>query len=184
MKNNIPEPITFNPYKHHYYFIKEQIRLWKKEGEAGAPDELLKLGDNLLDLYFGPLTIAQICDECITFLLANQILAAKSFREWIKPYDYKKIQLSDHSFWIVKQGDSRERYVHIHPAKNSVYTNRVRATTLKTVIALRIQKSSTKNMLTLKEVNDIRIDALKLSPVKKLEQGKGILKLWQFFIQT
>lgn len=92
---------------------------------------------------------------------------------------------SDQSVWIVKEGENTDRYIHIHPAKNSVNTTRVRATTLKTVIALKIvlKNPRTDYQPILAEVNNIRIKYLGLSPVKNLQKEKGILKLWQLFKQ-
>ena len=28
---DIPKPITFNPFKHHFQFILEQIKLWQNQ---------------------------------------------------------------------------------------------------------------------------------------------------------
>lgn len=145
--------------------------------------ELLCIGSNLLDLYCGKLSVNKICAECIDFLHKNNITGKDDFISWLKPYEYRKIELSDHSFWVIKKGLDPLHFVHIHPGKQSAHTLRVRATTLKTVLAIQIhsipiQKEMNKNLET---VNTIRTKYLKLSSVKALHEGKGILKIWKVF---
>lgn len=178
MKLLIPKPIIFNPYKHHYYFIKEQIGYYQSKNGKDYRQMLLKTGNNLLDLYYGKLPVTQICNQCIAYVAKNNVLEKQAFVTWINSIGYEKIQLSDKSHWIIKKAEDQENYIHIHPAKKSVYTRRVRATTLKTVIALKINSV---NHPTLEMANTIRLDVLNLPPIKKLEQEKGILKLMRLF---
>ena len=139
MNQEIPIPITFNPQKHHFAFLKNQLQKWKKMDWKEIQSELLSIGSNLLDLYFGKLSVNEICEECIDLLHKNNLTQKDDFFVWLKPNDYRKIELSDHSLWVIKKGLDPLFFIHIHPAKQSPYTIRVRATTLKTVLALQIQ---------------------------------------------
>jgi len=182
MIDRIPLPITFNPYKHHFCFLKEQIQnLHKQKLKVVVPD-ILTIANNLLDLYLGELSIEAICNECLKYLIRQKVIEKSTFLEWLKPTGYKKLELSDKSIWIIKEATDAERYIHIHPAKNSNCTIRVRGTTLKTVAALMIlNHSQGENLMTLHEVNRIRYEYLKLSPVKSIQLGKGISRMWQLF---
>jgi hypothetical protein len=183
MKNKIQEPLLFNPQKHHLHFIQEQIGFWQSLSREQAMDDLNKIGNNLLDLYFGSLTVEEICGEIIQTLEKNNRLEKKQYLKWLGPKEYNKIRSSDGSDWLAKKGNLPERFVHIHPAKNSLDTIRVRGTTLKTIIALLIYDIKYKQnaKTNLGAVNSIRKEYLDLSPVKSLQANKGILRLWEFF---
>ncbi len=183
MNHEIPLPITFNPHKHHLGFLMERIHQWKREEWDAVEEELRTIGSNLLDLYLGSLTVTSVCKACLHFFANQNITNTDQFQDWLSPAEYKKISLPDTSRWVIKKGTHSRRYIHIHPAKNSVHTLRVRATTLKTVVALKIfEKSRGKDACAnLHVVNQIRKDYLDLSPVKSLEHGKGIARLWDLF---
>ena len=86
-----------------------------------------------------------------------------------------------------KKGNLAERYIHIHPAKYSKHTIRVRATTLKTVLTLCVNKIPIRDDASqnLQTVNKQRSLFLQLSPIKSLnEKDSGILKLWQLFVNA
>ena len=182
----IPVPVTFNPHKHHFGFLKEQIDLWQKQEWETVEKELLLIGGNLLDLYLGELSVENVCEQCIRFFRENKLLSMEQFLDWLHPAEYRKIELADNSLWVIKKGDNTQRYIHIHPAKNSPHSIRVRATTLKTVLALNVKdekllKDFSSNLAA---VNETRTRYLGLSPVKKLEREKGIARLWSIFNST
>lgn len=183
MHPKIPVPVTFNPSKHHFGFLLEQIELWRKTEWKNVEKELLLIGGNLLDLYLGKLTVEQICRESIDYFREKEISDPVEFRKWLGPMEFRKIELSDKSLWVIKEGIDEERFIHIHPAKNSPSSIRVKGTTLKTVLALLInnEKLTGDQRSNLERVNQIRTDCLKLSPIKTLERGKGILRLWNYF---
>jgi hypothetical protein len=183
MHLRIPVPVTFNPHKHHFGFLMHQIDCWRKTDWAKVEKELQLIGGNLLDLYTGNLTVEKICMECINSFRNKNITTPDKLHEWLAPREFSKTELSDHSVWVIKEGIDRERFLHIHPAKNSPFSIRVRATTLKTVLALKIQRVefSGNSQSNLSHVNQIRTKYLDLSPIKSLERGKGILRIWNFF---
>lgn len=184
MNQKIPVPITFNTYKHHFQFLLKQIKSWQKSEWKYVEPDLSKIGENLIDFYTGKLTVENICNECLYYFKQNKIDGNIAFSEWLHPVKYRKIKLSDSSEWVIKYGKDPENYIHIHPAKKSIHTIRVRAATLKTVLVLMVKTNTThrnpKENLT--EVNHIRTTYLHLSPVKSLKQNKGILQLWNTFL--
>lgn len=183
MACKIPDPVTFNPLKHHLGFILQQLKVWQKKEWTEVTHEMKSIGSNLIDLYFGKLTVAEICNECLTYFETQSINSPEMFLEWLSPNEYQKIELSDKSLWVIKKGTNNKRYIHIHPAKNSPFTIRVRAATLKTVITLKIQgkKLSKTAAFNLQNVNKVRYEYLGLSPVKNLTRGKGISRIWALF---
>jgi hypothetical protein len=131
----------------------------------------------------GKLSAETIKNECLKILQSEDLYEYEKYLSWIKINEYQKIKLSDRSEWILKKGNKLSKYIHIHPAKYSAETIRVRSTTLKTVIALQVSgKKTHKNMKqNLENVNKIRNEYLSLSPIKSLSPEKGIYKLWKIF---
>jgi hypothetical protein len=184
MIGQIPIPITFNPYKHHFRFLLQRIGIWKNMEWKQVKEELAGIGENLLDFYTGDLTVEKICEECIYFYKTKNITDKISFINWLYPLKYKKIELRDSSEWVIKEGKDTERFIHIHPAKQSPHTIRVRASTLKTVLAIMITNENISPEMNenLRTVNQIRTANLQLSPIKSLQRDKGIMQLWELFV--
>ncbi len=184
MSVEIPFPITFNPQKHHFRFLKNEIERWKIMAWEDVKQELVLIGSNLIDFYLGQLNVTQICNECSSYFQAKNISNEKQFYGWLDGREWKKIKLSDQSEWLIRQGNSTERYIHIHPAKFSKHSIRIRAASLKTVIALRVNSVPIKNKANenLGNINEIRKVLLGLSPVKLLQEPDSkIMRLWRLF---
>lgn len=183
MSIEIPVPITFNPYKHHFRFLLEETEKWKAKNWTMVEKDLRSIGNNLIDFYVGDLSIIQICKESLDYFKRENITRKNEFSNWLNASAYKRIKLSDNSEWLVKEGINPNRYIHIHPAKYSQHTIRVRATTLKTVIALNVQSVPFQKEINtnLFAVNNIRMIMLGLSPIKSLTPGAGILRIWKLF---
>lgn len=179
----IPVPVTFNAHKHHFRFLLNEIETWKTLDWKQVEAKLIEIGENLLDFYTGELSVENICEECIHYFNSRKISDKISFADWLNPYEYRKTVLSDSSEWVIKEGNDPGRFIHIHPAKQSPHTIRVRAATLKTVIAIKIQNVTISNNINenLQMVNNIRTTYLHLSTIKLLQRGKGILQLWNIF---
>jgi hypothetical protein len=182
---NIPSndfPVTFNPYKHHMGFLKHKIKNWKGQKWPVVEQELRCIGNNLIDLYYGKFTVKMILEEISVFAEKNKLSDPESLEKWLSPHEYRKTELSDSSIWIIRQGLDSSRYLHIHPAKHSPCTFRVRATTLKTVAAFMVlNENPAEADFSLKTINMIRTEKLGLSPVKSLEKGKGISRVREYF---
>ncbi|MBW6536795.1 MAG: hypothetical protein K0B11_17440 [Mariniphaga sp.] len=179
---DIRPPITFNPHKHHFGFLKQQIETWKNLSWPEVEKELLLIGTNLIDLYCGKLSVEEICRQCLHFSEKEGLTSAGKLKNWLGQKEFRKIKLSDNSEWVIKQGLEPARFLHIHPAKYSPFTIRVRGATLKTVVALKVLTGKEmQNQLKLKLVNQVRSEKLGLSPIKTLEKGKGISLIWTLF---
>lgn len=169
-------PLTFNPYKHHLGFLREKIKLWKTQEWEDAEQDIRLIGNNLIDLYYGRLTITEIADEVLSFAEKNALTSPEKLAHWLYPLEYRKIKFTDDSFWVIKQGTDANRFLHIHPGKYSPFTIRVKATNLKTVVAVKILIGEDP-FPDLMAVNKIRVEKLNMSPVKGLEKGRGIARL-------
>ncbi|WP_319480114.1 hypothetical protein [uncultured Draconibacterium sp.] len=187
MPPEIPLPIQYNPYKHHFHFLLNELTVWQKSDWNVTEKALLSIGNNLFDFYLGELTPEQICNSILNYFETKNINTQTAFKNWLGNLEWKKITLSDESKWLIKRGNQADRYIHIHPAKFSKHTIRVRATTLKTVLTLCVHKIpiSDDAEQNLQSVNKHRISYLQLSPIKSLdEEDSGILKLWQLFVNA
>ena len=176
-------PVTFNPLKHHFGYIMQKIAEWQKQDWQITEKELLFMGNNLLDLYYGDLCVNDIIKECYQQFQKENIDNSHKLAIWLFPKEYRKIVLSDSSIWIIKPGTDNDRFIHIHPAKDSPFSIRVRGTTLKTVVALKTETVNSERdfQLNIQAVNRIRTKHLDLSPVKSLETDKGIERIWKIF---
>jgi hypothetical protein len=175
-------PVTFNPYKHHLGFLKQKINDWRLLSWEEVEQKILCIGTNLTDVYYGRLSVGQIYNEVKEFANQEGLTHAGKLADWLGNEEYRKIMLSDKSLWVVRQGLDPDYFLHIHPAKNSIFTFRIRASTLKTVVALKVfGLPEQEELLKLQVVNHVRSEMLKLSPIKKLEHGKGISRIWSLF---
>ena len=192
MKNNIRKydveaPVLFNCWKHHKEFIQVQINKTVKEGEKALqklPTQLVKIGDSLLDLYTGVLNPRDISKLIQSELKKRNVFKRLSYEEWIvnSGNDYQILYLTDSSFWTLRLGKEKGRFIHIHPGRYSPHTIRMRALTSKTAIVVsawaKIHKVSS---LDISIINHVRTKLLNASPVKfvsvKDGLGKAILML-------
>jgi hypothetical protein len=175
-------PVAFNPHKHHLGFLKQKIPQWKTEPWDIVKQEILLIGTNLMDVYHGDLSVTQILEQVIDFSGKEGLTDAEKLAEWLGHHEYRKIMLSDESLWVVRQGLKRGYFLHIHPANHSPFTVRIRASTLKTVVALRVfGLPRQEEKLHLQTVNHTREKMLGLSPIRNLEHGKGISLVWSLF---
>ena len=173
---SIPEPIVFNPLKHH----KDYITTFMKNATPGdIKDHFDSICLNYIDIYTGKLSIEDITNQVVKILKDSNVFEKEKFQKWIKSSNkFQLITLSDHSNWIIREGKEIDRYIHIHPAKSGEHTVRFKGATLKTAYQLKMQHTPAYKPK-LEDVNNAR-KKIGLSPVKKLEKGKGIYRCWEF----
>lgn len=186
MNCKIPIPVTLNCWKHHAGFIKYQYDLLQKNkiSKAELYKLLLIIGESQMDLYLGRLNPKQIADETIIQLKRLSVNNYTDYYKWLteKGRSYKLMELSDSSVWTLRLGNKRKKYIHIHPARCSPLTIRVKAITLKTTIALKsLAEGNYSEPLNLKFINEVRTILLKLPPLKSLSSSSGIGKLLYIF---
>ncbi|GAA3945528.1 hypothetical protein GO495_29560 [Chitinophaga oryziterrae] len=155
-----PENILFNALKHHRGFICRQL-------QTANVTSLQSLGNSQMDIYFGSLDLDALFKEVITLIPTDD---EASYLAWLNG-GYKEITLSDTSRWVLLHGTEPGKYIHLHPARYSPHSLRVKATILKTAMAIIIANAEPD----LDTVNHIR-RSISLSPVKSLEQCEH---LWE-----
>jgi hypothetical protein len=172
----IPEPILFNPLKHHLGFIREYI-YQKTEGSVDSQDEMIKelkhLGTSVMDVYTGSLFTGEVCNEVLSFLKKKELSDKEHFAAWTGTglKDFRIISLSDGSQWTLKYHGNNLRFVHIFPARGSQHTLRVKSNTLKSALLYYILIG--KDYITGDDLNSVR-PLLGLSPIRDPADTRGI----------
>jgi hypothetical protein len=175
----IPGPVLFNPLKHHAGSIREFIRKFN----AGKENETLSLyaglatiGRSQMDLYTGSIPATEIAGEITQYLESKGLIEENSFLSWLAGSNppYRTVALDDHSLWVLLPGKIPGRWVHVHPARYSPHTIRVRSATLKTAIAVLCFCTGSDNDCNDPGViNHVRTSLLDLSPVKEISPARG-----------
>ena len=146
--------ILFNALKHHKEYIKTVI-LDHKTDLGNLHKLLLTLGNSQMDLYVGILSVDQIKEEIIDIIRYLGLDEYELYCNWLEEGNgYQQLKLSDTSVWVFRLGNERNKFVHIHPARYSPHTIRVKANTLKTAIYLKVKG--------IENLQDIEIDSLNL----------------------
>jgi hypothetical protein len=159
--------ILFNQLKHHLPSILDFIASHSVDSEVN----LSKLGDSLMDLYTGVLSLDTIFKESLAFLIGEGITSEEDYRVFLERHQgYATFSLSDTSKWVFLWGNEPERYVHIHPARHSPYTIRIKSATLKTAVMLKIRNVE---YLTTDSINAVR-KSIGFSPIKSMEKATNI----------
>ena len=177
----IPIPVLFNPIKHHRNYILSILEEVTPEMLTGLLDPVC---NNYIDIYTGEMTTEAIGNSVIAFLKSNQVYQVDAFTRWLgSSTGYRQIKLEDHSEWIVRKSNESERYIHLHPARSGPLTIRFKGSTLKTVFLLRASVAKHGEIPSLEDVNRIRM-SIALSPVKKIDRSKGILKCFDALFKS
>ncbi|WP_255594279.1 hypothetical protein [Pontibacter sp. HSC-14F20] len=165
--------------KHHLGYIREFIETHTDAEDSFLRAQLKTLGRSQLDLYLGKLSAQQIANETTLYLQKHRALAPDAYRLYLSDSgaEYKLISLSDESKWVLRWGVVEGRHVHLHPARYSQHTIRVKANTLKTAVAVQIATRRYKEPLSLALVNQVRTQWLELAPIPAYLPEGGLGKL-------
>jgi hypothetical protein len=129
-------PVLFNTFKHHAAALRQRIRDVAAAGPGALAEmgtRLAVLGTRLMDLYTGPLSPRDISGGIVEILSAAGRLDLPAYRAWLETQDdFAVVELAEGSRWVLRLGDEVGRYVHLHPARWSPHSLRVRANVLKT----------------------------------------------------
>jgi hypothetical protein len=176
--NNIPEPVNFNPLKHHMGYIRSFSRRCSLLSEEKMNRDIIPvlrhLGTSVADIYTGVLDLDDIVKEISLLREKENVMTKESFREWIgqSKKGYRKCSLSDASQWVLKYLDDNNRYFHIFPGRNLNCTIRSRGNSLKTAILFDILYD--KGDILLSDLNSVR-KMLSLSPLRSIESTSSII---------
>ncbi len=142
--------VGFNAEKHHLGTMKEQIQKYVLQGEKVLSELVHGLGEQgihrktytgIVDVYEGVLSVNEIKEEVWTYLSLKNVTDNESYLRYIEEHGelkrvghYLLTELSDTSMMTLRQMEKGEAFVHIHPARYSPNTFRVKANTLKTAV--------------------------------------------------
>ena len=174
------KPVQFNCWKHHAGFLKAKITEYHEAGNfdfSSFRNNLMRIGDSLMDLYLGKLSPNEITGTIINIFQKKNITNRDDFIFWLKENgnDYRVIEIDDQSKWTVLLGEQMERYIHIHPSRYSYYTTRIRAITLKSAILFLILcRENCKIEDNLLFLNKIRKDYLNQPPLKSISKKSAL----------
>jgi hypothetical protein len=177
---DVPPPVLFNLWKHHAGAIRHRIAEVARAGPvalAGLAPQVLVIGTELMDLYTGPLSPAEVVAGVLAQLEADRHLDAEAYRLWLEDHHgYRVLTLpADGSAWVLRLGEEGGRYVHLHPGRWAPHTRRVRANVLKTaVMALAHAGAHGGNPLDAALINRVRREYLGLSPLAALAESGGL----------
>jgi hypothetical protein len=179
---SVHPPVLFHPLKHHLLSIRNFIEAHALQGETVMPEvaaRLTTLGNSQMDVYTGALSSATLAADVTQHLADHHLLEAGAYAGWLQVSGgYRLITLSDHSQWVLRWGEVPARYVHIHPARYSPFTIRVKASTLKTAIVVCIwQWQHPLEPGQLAGVNQLRRDWLQLPPMRSFEEAEGLHRM-------
>lgn len=146
-----------------------------------APEQLATavcvLGNSQMDIYYGELDIPALYQEIMQYITHAGVGEEAAYTAWLQQAGgYRELTLSDGSRWILLQGIEPGKYIHIHPARYSLHSLRVKATTLKTAIACLVYYPGNKAP-DLEALNEVRKTVLQLSPVKGTAQCHHLWKV-------
>ncbi len=165
-------PFMLNGWKHHMGFLAAQIRKWTHKPEQTFPlfvAKLKVLGDSLFDIYTGKLGIDQITAELKEKLVEFNVFGKDAYTRWIESSAqcFWQLIVSDGSEWTMRLGDSEEFYIHIHPARYGLHTERLKANQLRTALATLVLANMRGEQPDMKTLNRVRQQYLGLSQVTR-----------------
>lgn len=177
---DIPLPLRFNPLKHHRRYL---VSFMEKASPELISSLLHPVCNNYLDLYVGAMSPGAITRSVIDILMGNHVLEIDDFTNWVNSHNgYQPVKLEDQSEWIVRKSELRDRYIHLHPSRTGPLSVRLKGSAFKTICQLKASLPDNNTTISLEQVNLAR-QQIGLSPVKKLEKGKGISKQYETFFQ-
>jgi len=138
---------------------------------------LLKIGESLMDLYFGKYSPEEISKQILDALDRKKIFSFKEYKDWLIKggKDYQLLKLKDSSVWTLRLGENLERYIHIHPGRHSPQTVRVKAITLKTaILILSFEKIGQIKTIETETINEIRKKHLNDVPIESFSSASGL----------
>jgi len=180
----LPAPILLNVWKHHAGAIRHQITAVIRAGTdslSRLTAELRVIGTDLMDLYTGTLSPAAIATDLLRQLSSEIEVEPAAYRRWLEGAGgFRLLTMDqDQSRWVLRLGESRERFVHIHPGRGSPQTRRVRANVLRTAILVLAHAGIVgSDPLDVKLIDAVRRE-LDLPPVGRLATDRGLTEVIQ-----
>src|SRR4051812_34102397 len=102
-----PPPVLLNPWKHHAGFLRQQIAALDGPADLQSlADHLVVIGTELMDLYTGALSPAEIGAEVLAQLTQDGRLDVEAYRAWTAAAGgYQVLDFpQDTSRWVLRCG--------------------------------------------------------------------------------
>jgi len=186
LHSGVSDVFLFNSIKHHLGCIKDFIV--QSKTECFLPDDinhqLIQVGKSMIDFYYGNISQLEIIQEIKRHLKSMNCYDSESYYQFISisPKNYRILDLSDGSSWTLLIGKKKNRYIHIHPSRGSMYTLRARALALKTAILLLIFYADELNKVSIvKLTNEVRKKYLGEPPIKNEIYTTGLRRILELF---
>ncbi|GEM_PF-275492 len=165
-------PVLLNGWKHHQHFLTDQIRRWTTKPEQLLPlfvAKLKMLGESQFDLYTGKLTPGEIAHDITETLVGFNVFKPNAYRQWIERSNqlFWQVNISDGSEWTLRLGEDEDYYIHIHPARHSLYTTRLKGNPMRTALSTLVLAAMRKEKPSMIILNKVRTDYLGLSALTK-----------------
>jgi hypothetical protein len=177
----VQPPVLFHPLKHHLGWIRAFLQESALAGGASLPRvaaQLVTVGNSQMDLYTGVLTTEAVAGEVIGYLAEYQLLEPTHYGAWLgQAGGYRLVSLPDGSQWVLRWGEVEGCHVHIHPARYSPHSVRVKASALKTGILAAIWERMHGRPAGLDEVNGLRLAWAGLPPIRSAEESEGLRRI-------
>ncbi|MDR3628640.1 MAG: GNAT family N-acetyltransferase [Ignavibacteriaceae bacterium] len=189
LEDDLARFIRFNLWKHHKLFLCGQVKYYSLKKEAGLNElksNLLQMGKSQFDIYTGELFPEEIMQSVADELKKYNVTNKDSYINWLigEGNDYRIIILSDGSEWTLRLNTESEKYIHIHPARYSVNTLRIKASTLQTAVTTAIlSKIKSADPLDLQIINEAREKYISEPPVKTVNKNSGLGKIILMFTE-
>lgn len=187
MTSDLTDCIRFNTLKHHYRYFCSRLEQWKKYPWERVALEIQELGANQFDVYTGALSPDEIAGEISLILTHCGVASKETLAKWLGKKGYHTLELSDGSKWVVRLGEDPVRYIHLHPGRLQKLVQRIKASHLKTAVALYMEAdyagTGTDEEAT-RRINRVRTARLGLSPVRSASDCRRILQTVTFLQKT
>jgi hypothetical protein len=178
--DTIPLPVLLNTWKHHAESLRRRIARTATAGAtalAELANELIVVGSDLMDLYTGIFSPAEIAHKVLDSLRPSGHLLPDEYRTWLAEGGGYQVVVfpEDSSRWVLRLGEESGRYIHVHPARWAPQTLRVRANVLKTaVMVLAHIAVHGGDPLDVGLLNRVRQQYLGFSPIGRLKGDQGL----------
>jgi hypothetical protein len=163
-------PFHFNCWKHHLNWTISHIKTINMDMAlpkfANISKDLYSIGNNVIDIYSGDLSVCEITKEIGAILKSANAYDRNTYLDFLGKQGYRKVKISDSSIWVLRFRLGDNDFIHIHPAKYSPYTFRTHANAWKTVLLVLFFNSGKTLSLDKSFINSIRTEFLHLPPVK------------------
>lgn len=132
--SRVPAPFRYNRLKHQAPWLAAKLGQ-EPEIFLRWPKLLYALGRSQFDTYFGTLSVEQILGEIQLALERESLFTANRYLGWIAAdKGYRLLTLSDSSRWVLRAGEKPGHHIHLHPARYSPFSLRIKASVYKHVI--------------------------------------------------